>query len=140
MDRMRELDALFTALGRSSFRRKFHLVGRDRDYLARQGLDRVLAHGRQFITERLAPARPVSDGRQTPLAGHPIFVAQHATATCCRNCLRRWHGIARFRALTPAEVAYVLEVLRHWLQLDSERCSTPRGDKPRQQRLFSADE
>ena len=137
---MRELDELFTALGRSPFRRKFRLAGRDRDNLARQGLEQVLAHGRQFITERLATARPVADGRQTPLAGHPIFVAQHGTATCCRNCLRRWHGIARFRPLTPAEIDYVLGVLRHWLELDSERSSTPRVDMPRQRRLFSADE
>lgn len=157
--RIRELDALFTALGRSSFRRKFRLVGRDRDYLERHGLEQVLAHGEQFIATRLAPARPAADGRQTPLAGHPVFVAQHATATCCRNCLRRWHGIARFRPLTPAEIAYVLGVLRHWLEMDRRRCSTapvdgppvegPRPDKPpadesradkqRQQRLFSAE-
>ena len=137
---MRELDELFTALGRSSFRRKFRLVGRDRDYLARHGLEQVLAHGRQFIAARLAPARPAADGRQTPLAGHPVFVAQHATATCCRNCLRRWHGIACYRPLTPGEIAYILGVLRHWLELSSQGCSTPHVHRQRQQRLFAADE
>ena len=140
IDTVRDLDELFTALGRSSFRRKFRLVGRDGDYLARHGLEQVLAHGRQFITTRLVPARPAADGRQTPLAGHPVFVAQHATATCCRNCLRRWHGIARFRPLTSEEIAYVLGVLRRWLELAGERCSAPRVDKQRQHRLFSADE
>ena len=137
---MRELDDLFTALGRSSFRSKFRLVGRDRDYLARQGLEQVLAHGQQFLTARLAPARPAADGRQTPLAGHPIFVAQHATATCCRKCLRRWHGIARLRELTPAEIEYILGVLRRWLELESERGGRRSVDNERQQRLFSADE
>ncbi|HEX4145977.1 MAG TPA: DUF4186 domain-containing protein [Pirellulales bacterium] len=139
------MDELFAALGQSSFRRKFRLASRERDYLAHHGLDQVLAHGRQFVTARLAPARPSADGRQTPLAGHPIFVAQHATATCCRNCLRRWHGIARFRPLTSEEIAYLLGVLRHWLELDGQRCSNPPGeipreDRQRQGRLFSADE
>ncbi len=137
---MRELDELFTALGRSSFRRKFRLVGRDRDYLARQGLERVLAHGREFITTRLAPAQPAADGRQTPLAGHPVFVAQHATATCCRNCLRRWHGIARLRPLAPEEIDYVLGVLRHWLEIAGQERAAPQADEPRQQQLFAVDD
>ncbi|WP_251023391.1 DUF4186 family protein [Streptomyces sp. ISL-10] len=29
----------------------------------------------------------------------PVFVAQHATATCCRTCLERWHVVPAGRAL-----------------------------------------
>ncbi|HTU27500.1 MAG TPA: DUF4186 domain-containing protein [Pirellulales bacterium] len=120
---MRELDELFAALGRSPFRRKFRLGERDGEYLARHGLEAILVHGREFITARLAPARPVNDGKQTPMAGHPVFVAQHATGTCCRKCLARWHGIAPLQPLEPAEITYILSVLERWLANEGERCS-----------------
>jgi hypothetical protein len=137
---VRDLDELFAALGRSSFRRKFHLARRERQYLAQHGIDEVLAHGEQFIAERLAPAQPAADGRQTPWTGHPIFVAQHATGTCCRNCLKRWHGIERLRPLAGEEIAHVLTVLRRWL-LGQEVPDAPLPDEnPRQQRLFTADD
>ncbi len=134
---MRELDELFSALGRSSFRRKFRLNRQDGEYLARSGLERVLAHGREFIEQRLAAARPTDDGRPTPLAGHPVFVAQHATGTCCRKCLQRWHGISRDRALAIDEFAYILSVLRHWLERQPVGYCTAKVDK--QGRLFAAD-
>ncbi|MGV9305492.1 DUF4186 family protein [Nonomuraea sp. NPDC003727] len=53
-----------------------------------------------LIARRLVPAEPYKDGEQTPCRGHPVFVAQHATATCCRTCLHRWHDIPRGRELT----------------------------------------
>jgi predicted Fe-S protein YdhL (DUF1289 family) len=49
------------------------------------------------------------------MRGHPVFIAQHATATCCRFCLVKWHGIAAGRALTPAEQQHVLAALDRWL-------------------------
>jgi predicted Fe-S protein YdhL (DUF1289 family) len=110
-----DLDSLFERLERSAFRRRFHLRAAESRYLAEKGLDTVLAHGEKFIEERLAPAEPRNDGKQTPMRNHPIFVAQHATATCCRGCLERWHGIARGRELTADEKAYILAVLRRWL-------------------------
>lgn len=76
----------------------------------------VMRHARHFITERLAPAAPPHDGKQTPMRGHPVFTAQHATATCCRNCLARWHGIARGRPLSDAEVDHVLAAIERWLR------------------------
>ena len=75
----------------------------------------VLAHAADFIAQRLAPADPRNDGKQTPFRGHPVFVAQHATATCCRGCLAKWHGIERGRTLTAAEQAYVIDVIGRWL-------------------------
>ena len=75
-----------------------------------------MAHAREFIARRLAPAHPVRDGKQTPLRGHPVFLAQHATATCCRGCLEKWHGIPRGRSLSPPEEAYVVDVIDRWLR------------------------
>lgn len=113
---MRDLDDLFTALARSSFRRRFRLGARELRYLEEKGLSTVAAHAEEFIQLRLAPADPPNDGRQTPMRGHPVFVAQHATATCCRSCLAKWHGIGKNVALTAEEIDYVVGVLRAWLE------------------------
>lgn len=112
---MRDLDELFEALGRSQFRRRFRLRGREAVYLREKGLDTVLIHARDFVEKRLAPAEPANDGRQTPMRNHPVFVAQHATATCCRGCLAKWHRIAQGRPLSDREVQYVVDVIRRWL-------------------------
>ena len=87
-----------------------------------------MSHGEKFINERLAPANPPNDGKQTPMRNHPIFVAQHATATCCRGCLEKWHGIPKGYALTSAEKVYVLSILRRWLspgKLVEDRYASP---------------
>jgi predicted Fe-S protein YdhL (DUF1289 family) len=112
---MRELEELFAALGRSQFRSRFRLRGRELEYLRSKGLAVVLEHAADFIEKRLAPAEPANDGRQTPMSNHPAFVAQHATATCCRGCLQKWHRIAKGRALDAVEKRYVLAVLERWL-------------------------
>jgi hypothetical protein len=72
----------------------------------------------EFIAKRLAPAEPSNDGRQTPMRGHPVFVAQHATATCCRSCLHKWHAIAAGRSLTPAEQEHVVAAIARWLDAE----------------------
>ena len=113
---MRALDDLFNALAKSTFRRSFHLRGKNLEYLQTKGLPVVLTHAEDFIAKRLAPADPANDGKQTPYRGHPVFVAQHATACCCRGCLEKWHCIPRGQALTDEERAHVLAVLERWLR------------------------
>lgn len=113
---MRDMDALFAGLAKSGFRNSFHLKGKDLAYLQSKGLQEVLKHAEDFITRRLAPAIILNDGKQTPYRGHPVFVAQHATACCCRGCLEKWHRIPPGRALTDEEKAYVLAVLERWLR------------------------
>lgn len=116
---MREIDAVFRALQGSAFRRRFHLKERERGYLTSKGMEQVMQHARDFIDKRLAPLNPPNDGRQTPFRGHPVFVAQHATATCCRSCLEKWHGIAGDHALDEEEVRHVLAVLERWLRREA---------------------
>jgi hypothetical protein len=115
---MRDIDQLFQALSRSTFRSRFRLGPKEQAYLAQKTLPVVLEHGRQFIEDRLAPASPPNDGRQTPMRGHPIFIAQHATAACCRGCLMKWHHIPRGRPLAEEEIEHVLGVLARWLGED----------------------
>ncbi|MFI5456024.1 MAG: DUF4186 domain-containing protein [Isosphaerales bacterium] len=113
---MKDLEQVFERLGRSRFRQRFRLRAAEREYLARKGLEVVMEHGGDFIDKRLAPAEPANDGMQTPMRNHPVFVAQHATATCCRGCLEKWHAIPKGHALTHQEKQYVLEVIRRWLR------------------------
>lgn len=113
---MRDLDELFAALTKSNFRAGFKLNSKDMTYLQQKGLSTVLDHAEDFIQNRLAPAVIENDGKQTPMRGHPVFVAQHATACCCRGCLQKWHHIPQGRALTQAEQAYIVVVLEKWLR------------------------
>jgi hypothetical protein len=116
LDAMRDPDDLFAALGQSSFRRRFRLRGAELAYQRAKGMQTVLRHADEMIAARLAPAQPPNDGRQTPMRGHPVFLAQHATATCCRGCLARWHRIPKGRELTPEERAYVVSVIERWIR------------------------
>jgi predicted Fe-S protein YdhL (DUF1289 family) len=113
---MRNLDDVFARLQTSPFRRRFRLSGAERQYLVQKGLDLVMEHAADFIDKRLAPANPRNDGKQTPMRKHPAFVAQHATATCCRGCLEKWHAIAKGHELSAAEKIYVLALIRRWLE------------------------
>ncbi|MFG2602809.1 DUF4186 domain-containing protein [Streptomyces sp. NPDC048514] len=113
---LRFLDQRLDALARQPFRARFHLRGRDRATAELKGPATVRRHAYELIGKRLAPAEPYKDGKQTPYRGHPVFVAQHATATCCRGCLRRWHGIPEGRRLTGAEHAYVVDVICRWIE------------------------
>lgn len=123
---------LWQKLARSAFRRRFHLNAQDMAYLREKGLPLVLEHGQDFIARRLAPALPLRDGRQTPWKGHPVFVAQHATGTCCRSCLAKWHALPSGRRLSAGEQDYILSVLAHWLAGEMERpAPSPIVRKPR---------
>ncbi len=109
------LENVFRKLGRSRFRSGFRLNAKETSYLRQKGLPEVLSHGRDFLLKRLAPALPPDDGKQTPWGGHPVFRAQHATATCCRSCLLKWHGIPKKRKLTEQEIDYILLAIEMWL-------------------------
>ena len=109
-------EALWVRLSRSPFRSRFSLKASDRVYVEEKGMDVIKEHAREFVKKRLGPAEPKNDGKQTPMRGHPVFLAQHATATCCRGCLEKWHHIPRGRELTKEEQEYVVGVIVEWIQ------------------------
>ncbi len=113
---MRDLEELFNALAKSGFRREFRLRDKELAILRDKGLELILVHAHDILNKRLVPAVIANEGKQTPFRGHPVFVAQHATACCCRGCLEKWHRIPRGRVLSAEEITYVLGVLAHWLQ------------------------
>ena len=116
-----KLTSMLVRLAASPFRARFHLDARDRAYLDERGREQILDHARSFIAERLAPAHPRNDGKQTPMRGHPVFVAQHATATCCRGCLEKWHGISAGQALSAGQQAYAVALIGRWLDAEAAR-------------------
>lgn len=107
--------ALFARLAASDFRRKFHLKPADIAYIQDKGMETLRQHAAEFVARRLAPAVIPNDGKQTPMRGHPVFIAQHATACCCRGCFAKWHHIPAGRALTEQEQAYAVSVLMAWI-------------------------
>ena len=111
---MRDIDELFSALGRSKFRSRFRLSGKEAEYFKQKGMATILEHARDFVMKRLAEANPTNDGKQTPMRNHPVFIAQHATGTCCRKCLEQWHYILKGKPLTEEQIDYILEVLKCW--------------------------
>ena len=83
--------------------------------VAETGVPVLRGQCRKFLQERLAPAHPRNDGRQTPMRGHPCFIAQHATGCCCRNCLAKWHRIPAGRALTEEEIDFITSIVMRWI-------------------------
>jgi hypothetical protein len=112
------IDARIEQIGRRPFRATFHLRGRDRGLAQLRGPETLRRHAEELIAQKLAPAEPRNDGKQTPYRGHPVFVAQHATATCCRSCLLRNHDIPKGHALTDDEQRYVVDVICRWIELE----------------------
>ena len=104
------------SLKQSRFRSKFKLTRKDRDYIATKGLQTIKEHAFQFVYSRIAPDFPKNDGKQTPMRGHPVFIAQHATATCCRGCIKKWHGVEKGRALNVKDVDFIVALIMGWIE------------------------
>lgn len=106
---------ILEALSHSRFRARFHLSDKLLAY-AREKNDVLAEHARKLLNERLAPVRlHGNDGRQTPMKGHPVFVAQHATALCCRGCIAKWYGIDPARNLTSDELEAAVQIVLTWI-------------------------
>ncbi|MCF7792089.1 MAG: DUF4186 domain-containing protein [Victivallales bacterium] len=102
-------------LAKSKFRKKFKLCRNDFLYIKKNGIDVIKNHAYDFIVKRLAPAEIKNDGKQTPWSGHPVFTAQHATATCCRKCIEKWYGIERNVYLKEKQIKYVHYIIMSWI-------------------------
>ena len=113
---MQTVDEALDKLQKSAFRRKFHLSQKDREYVREKGMDVIHSHGEDFIAKRLAPAAIPNDGKQTPMRGHPIFIAQHACACCCRKCLYKWYKIPPGIQLNRRQQEKIVNLLMAWIQ------------------------
>lgn len=117
---MKNIDEMLYSLSKSKFRNSFHLKEKNRQYVKEKGIDKIESHAYDFLRKRLAPAYISNDGKQTPMRGHPVFVAEHATATCCRNCLFKWYHIPKGRDLTKEELDYIVRIIMAWIKKELE--------------------
>ncbi|MCH3972353.1 MAG: DUF4186 domain-containing protein [Oscillospiraceae bacterium] len=112
---MQTIDQALQKLQASKFRSRFHLGPKDKEYVHQKGMDTIRRHAQDFIRQHLAPAVIPNDGKQTPMHGHPIFLAQHACACCCRGCLQKWYRVPKGRELTPAQQEKIVNLLMAWI-------------------------
>lgn len=112
---MHNYNDILNRLSKSKFRKFFHLKAKDFKYIQNKGMDTIRKHAYDFINSRLAPAVIPNDGKQTPMHGHPVFIAEHATATCCRSCLYKWHHIPKNKELNQDEIDYIVNIIMLWI-------------------------
>ena len=134
-DGLRWVAQTLERLAQSAFRAKFTLGEHDRAYARAKGREVIDRHARELLRSRVGAAEPEHDGRQTPWRGHPVFTAQHATATCCRGCIEKWHHIPKGRELTDDEVDRLADLVMAWIDRDlaahpgaGERCEPTSSD------------
>ena len=123
---MNDIDNVLYKLSLSKFRNSFHLRKYMIYYIDDKGMDVIKSHCYDFINKRLKPSNIINDGKQTPMKGHPVFIAQHACGCCCRGCLEKWHNIPKGRELTDIEVEYIVTLLMKWVKLEYNKCKVVR--------------
>ena len=111
---------ILNRLSKSKFRNSFKLKEKDILYIKSKGLDKIKEHAYDFITKRLSSNNILNDGKQTPMKGHPVFIAQHATATCCRGCLYKWYKISNSKQLNDKEINYIVNIIMLWINKQIE--------------------
>ena len=117
---MQTLDEALDKLQASKFRSSFHLTAKDKAYVKEKGMDTIRLHAEDFIRSRLAPKVIPNDGKQTPMRGHPVFVAQHATACCCRGCLYKWYKVKPGKALTDEQISKIVGLIMAWIEREMQ--------------------
>ncbi|MBQ9072344.1 MAG: DUF4186 domain-containing protein [Bacilli bacterium] len=115
-----KVEDVLSKLSKSKFRNSFKLKDKEIEYINKKGLDVIEEHCYKFIKDRLSNKIILNDGKQTPMKGHPVFIAQHSTATCCRGCLYKWHNIPQNKELTLNEQKYIVSVIMTWIKKNME--------------------
>lgn len=118
---MPTIDDTLLRLKQSDFRAKFHLSQKDKDYITEKGIEIIRIHAAEFVRTRLAPAKLPNDGKQTPMRGHPVFIAQHACACCCRGCLNKWYKVPQGTELTENQQERIVNLLIAWIEKEYSR-------------------
>lgn len=116
-----DIDHTFTALQTEAIRHYFwHVPFGDKalGYARRAGRRALHERTARRIRSRIGAAQPFRDGAQTPIMpdkADALDYALHAIAACCRKCASNWHGIPKGRPLSEAEVDYLSELARRYL-------------------------
>jgi len=114
-----DIDHTFRALKFEFIRHYFWHVTFDLpalDHARRKGKIGMRLAADKRIRQSVGPAEPGFDGRQTPKTGNVLYYAQHATASCCRQCIEEWHGFSKGRALTDEEIIYLTTLVVNYVE------------------------
>ena len=115
------MEKVLNRLECSKFRSSFHLNKKMKDYVNDKGIDIVRRHAYDFVNKRLKIYNVNKDGRQTPMKQtHPVFIAEHATATCCRGCIEKWHHIKKDKVLSDKEIDYIVNLIMKWIESEMD--------------------
>lgn len=117
---MQTISQALDKLQTSTFRSRFHLSETEKEYVRQKGMDTIRRHAEDFIRQRLAPVGLQNDGRQTPMHGHPVFVAQHACACCCRKCLQKWYRVPVDVPLNAKMQQQIVDLLLAWIEREMQ--------------------
>ena len=113
---MQTIEEALEKLKQSKFRSGFSLKEKEKAYVRKKGMDTIRRHAQDFVRQRLAPAVIPNDGKQTPMHGHPVFIAQHACACCCRGCLQKWYRVPKGVTLSEKQQNKIVNLLMAWIQ------------------------
>ena len=112
---MQTIEEALNKLEKFKFRSSFHLTKKEKAYLEEKGMDVMRNHAKDFVRQKLAPAEPINDGKQTPMHGHPVFKAMHATGCCCRRCLNKWYKVPLHQELNEVQQEKIVNLLLAWI-------------------------
>jgi exodeoxyribonuclease V alpha subunit len=120
------IEEALAKLQASKFRSSFTLKEKDKAYVREKGMNTIRRHAQDFVRQRLAPAVIPNDGRQTPMHGHPVFLAQHACACCCRGCLNKWYRVPKGTELSARQQEKIVNLLMAWIARQMQEDGKPR--------------
>ena len=117
---MQTIDQALEKLSHSRFRSSFHLNTEQKAYITEKGMDVIASHAQDFVKHRIAPAVIMNDGKQTLMKGHPVFIAQHATACCCRGCLKKWYKVPTGTELSQIQQQKIVGLIMAWIEKEMQ--------------------
>lgn len=84
----------------------------------KRGLKAIRERAKQIVSKKIGHP-PVSrwDYRNCPQEGTEVIeYGRHATATCCRPCLERWHNIPQNAFLTEEQIKYCVDLVELYVK------------------------
>lgn len=112
-----DIRVLLSNLSKTKFRGSFHLNNKMKEYAREKGYKKIYQDAKEIVIKNLSPAIIKNDGKQTTMRQtHPVFIAMHATGTCCRSCLYKIHKIKKNKELTNTEINYIVRVIMIYIE------------------------
>lgn len=120
-EQIKWIENKLNSLDNSKFRSSFHLRNYMKEYINSKGIDTIEKHCDDFINKNLKIYNKEKDGHQTPTKNHPVFIAQHATATCCRGCIEKWYHIPKEKELNDKEIKSIKAIIMSWINREIKK-------------------